>query len=216
MVDPGRVVVALDVLDSRKALRLVDGLIPLGLRWFKVGLGLWIHGGRPMVEELKKRDVRVFLDLKLHDIPHQVGLATAAASELGVDLVTVHASGGELMMQAAVAGAQGRMRLLAITVLTSLDTVPDVVMERAALAHGAGVDGIVCSPLEVGSVRDRFAPPFLLVTPGVRPAGAKAADQRRVATPEEAVGWGADLLVVGRPITQAPDPIGAARDLVGG
>ncbi len=215
MVDAGRVIVALDILDTRKAIRLVDSLTPLGLRWFKVGLGLWIHSGRAIVEALKERDVNVFLDLKLHDIPHQVGLATSAASELGVDLVTVHASGGSLMMQAAVAGAQGRMRLIAITVLTSLDTRSGQVMERAELAHAAGVDGIVCSPLEVGAIRDRIPPPFLLVTPGVRPAGAQIGDQKRVATPEQAVSNGSDLLVIGRPITQAADPVAAAAAIVG-
>jgi len=215
VVDAGRVIVALDILDTRKAIRLVDSLTPLGLRWFKVGLGLWIHSGRAIVEALKERDVNVFLDLKLHDIPHQVGLATSAASELGVDLVTVHASGGSLMMQAAVAGAQGRMRLIAITVLTSLDTRSGQVMERAELAHAAGVDGIVCSPLEVGAIRDRIPPPFLLVTPGVRPAGAQIGDQKRVATPEQAVSNGSDLLVIGRPITQAADPVAAAAAIVG-
>jgi len=114
-----------------------------------------------------------------------------------------------------VAGAQGRMRLIAITVLTSLDTRSGQVMERAEQAHAAGVDGIVCSPLEVGAIRDRIPPPFLLVTPGVRPAGAQIGDQKRVATPEQAVSNGSDLLVIGRPITQAADPVAAAAAIVG-
>lgn len=215
MIDPARVIVALDVLDERRALDLVDRLVPVGIRWFKVGLSLWIHSGRPIVKALQDRDVRVFLDLKLHDIPHQVGLATAAASELGVDLITLHAAGGRAMMQAAVAGRQGPTKLLAITVLTSLETNTAKVLDRATSARDAGVDGIVCSPLEVGAVRDRLRPPFLLVTPGVRLAGGRSGDQARVATPEEAIASGSDLLVIGRPIVQAPDPVAAARAMTG-
>ncbi len=216
MVDPSRIIVALDILDQRKALDLVDRLRPVGIRWFKVGLSLWVHAGRPVVDALKDRDVSVFLDLKLHDIPHQVGLAAAAASELGVDLLTVHSSGGVPMMQAAAAGRQGRCKLLAITVLTSLEAQPGEVLARANDAHRAGMDGVVCSPLEVGGLREALAPPFVLVTPGVRPAGAQRGDQRRTATPEEALASGSDLLVIGRPITSAPDPVAAARGIVGG
>jgi len=213
-VDPERVIVALDILDVPKALALVDQLIPLGLRWFKVGLSLWIHAGQTIVEALRARDCHVFLDLKLHDIPHQVGLATKAAAELGVDLLTVHASGGTEMLQAAVEGADGRVKILAITVLTSLDAPEGEVARRAAMAREAGVHGVVCSPLEVASIRPQNPAPFLLVTPGVRPLGSATGDQRRVATPSDALSWGSDLLVIGRPITAATSPVEAARAIV--
>ncbi len=213
MVPPERIAVALDILDTGKALRLAEGLAPLGVEVFKVGLGLWIHAGPAVVEGLQARKARVFLDLKLHDIPHQVHLATTAAAELGVDLLTIHTTGGAEMMRAAVEAASGRVRLLGITVLTSLDSEPGEVVARARSARQAGLDGIVCSPLEVAAVREACGPDFLLVTPGVRPAGSQRGDQKRVATPEDALGAGSDLLVIGRPITAAPDPIAAARAL---
>jgi orotidine-5'-phosphate decarboxylase len=213
-VDPNRIIVALDILDVPKALALVDQLTPLGLRWFKVGISLWAHAGHQVVEALRERDCKVFLDLKLHDIPHQVGLATQAVSALGVDLLTLHASGGDAMMRAAVEESGEHLRLLAITVLTSLDAPPGEVQRRAEMAHNAGVHGIVCSPLEVEKIRADRAPPFLLVTPGVRPKGAVVGDQRRVATPAEALAWGSDLLVIGRPITAADSPVDAARAII--
>jgi len=213
-VDPKRIIVALDILDVPKALALVDSLTPLGLRWFKVGLSLWIHAGRTIVEALQARGCHVFLDLKLHDIPHQVRLATQAAGDLGVDLLTVHASGGQEMLEAAVDGAGDRVKILAITVLTSLDAPEGEVARRAAIAHGSGVHGVVCSPLEVASIRDQHPSPFLLVTPGVRPAGSATGDQRRVATPNDALSWGSDLLVIGRPITASASPVDAARAIL--
>ena len=213
-IDPNQIIVALDILDVPKALALVDQLTPLGLRWFKVGLSLWAHAGHAVVNALRERDCKVFLDLKLHDIPHQVGLATQAVSRLGVDLLTVHASGGDAMLRAAVEGAGKDLRVLAITVLTSLDAAPGQVQERAEMAHSSGVHGIVCSPLEVQNVRERLAPPFLLVTPGVRPRGAAVGDQRRVATPAEALHWGSDMLVIGRPITAADSPVDAAKAIL--
>jgi orotidine-5'-phosphate decarboxylase len=214
MIDANRIIVAMDILDVSKVLKLAEKLQPLGVHWFKVGLSLWIHDGRAVVSELKARGARVFLDLKLHDIPHQVGLATTAASKHGVDLLTVHASGGPEMMQAAVTNC-GDTRILAITVLTSLNAQPGQVLHRAVSAYESGVHGIVCSPLEVGDVRKRIPPPFLLVTPGVRPAGSATGDQKRVATPEQAVASGSDLLVIGRPITQADDPVDAVRRMTG-
>jgi orotidine-5'-phosphate decarboxylase len=214
MIDANRIIVAMDILDVSKVLKLAEKLQPLGVHWFKVGLSLWIHDGRAVVSELKARGAGVFLDLKLHDIPHQVGLATTAASKHGVDLLTVHASGGPEMMQAAVTNC-GDTRILAITVLTSLNAQPGQVLHRAVSAYESGVHGIVCSPLEVGDVRKRIAPPFLLVTPGVRPAGSADGDQKRVATPEQAVASGSDLLVIGRPITQADDPVDAVRRMTG-
>jgi orotidine-5'-phosphate decarboxylase len=216
VIEAERVIVALDMLDEGRALDLADRLRPAGIQWFKVGLSLWVHAGRSVVDALKARGVNVFLDLKLHDIPHQVGLATEAASNLGVDLLTIHAAGGEAMMRAAVASRSGATRILAITVLTSLETDPAVVSDRALRARESGVDGVVCSPLEVGALRDRHAPPFLLVTPGVRPTGSVVGDQKRVATPEQALASGSDLLVIGRPITQALDPVAAARQIIAG
>jgi len=208
------IAVALDLTSPTDALELAEDLRGHGLSWFKVGLGLWIRGGHEVVRGLQALGARVFLDLKLHDIPHQVRLATAAAAELGVDLLTIHAAGGRAMCEAA-AEVRGDTRLLAITVLTSLTSAPETVIERAALARDAGIDGVVCSPLEVAALRERFSPPFLLVTPGIRPVGSDRGDQQRVATPEEAVEAGSDLLVIGRPITQAVDPAAAIARITG-
>jgi orotidine-5'-phosphate decarboxylase len=213
MISADRIVVAMDILDVPKVLDLTEKMQPLGVNWFKVGLSLWIYDGQTVVQELKARGANVFLDLKLHDIPHQVGLATHAAADLGVDLLTIHASGGPEMMKAAVDNAGDHTRLLAITVLTSLPAAPGEVLRRAVSAYEAGVHGIVCSPLEVEEVRSYIAPPFLLVTPGVRPAGSAPGDQKRVATPEDAIASGSDLLVIGRPITQAADPVAAVRSM---
>lgn len=214
-VPADRVIVALDILDEDRVLRLVDSLRPAGVEWFKVGVSLWIHSGRRVVDAIVARGGRVFLDLKLHDIPHQVGLATQAASSLGVDLLTVHASGGDEMMRAAAANASNGLRLLAITVLTSLEADPIRVAARAEAAHAAGIHGAVCSPLEAAALRARHPEPFLLVTPGVRPSWAKKGDQKRVATPEAALASGSSLLVIGRPITQADDPTAAALRIIG-
>jgi orotidine-5'-phosphate decarboxylase len=210
-----QIVVALDLTDPREAVALAERLRPLGLIWFKVGLGLWIRGGREVVRSLQSLGAKVFLDLKLHDIPHQVRLATAAAAELEVDLLTIHAAGGSEMCRAAVEVCGGT-RLLAITVLTSLPSGPGTVLSRAQLAHDAGVAGVVCSPLEVAALRDAHPAPFLLVTPGIRPAGAAYGDQTRVATPSAAIGAGSDLLVIGRPITQSADPEQAISDILEG
>ena len=214
MVRADQVIVALDILDVDHVLNLVDKLLPTGIRWFKVGVSLWTHAGREVVDAIKQRGGKVFLDLKLHDIPHQVGLATSAAAELGVNLLTVHASGGREMLEAAVANASGGMRLLAITVLTSLDAEEGEVAQLAELAHESGVHGAVCSPLEVAHLRSLLPEPFLLVTPGVRPVGSAAGDQRRIATPEDAIASGSSLLVIGRPITGADDPVAAVNSII--
>ena len=214
MVRADQVIVALDILDVDYVLNLVDKLLPTGIRWFKVGVSLWTHAGREVVDAIKQRGGKVFLDLKLHDIPHQVGLATSAAAELGVNLLTVHASGGREMLEAAVANASGGMRLLAITVLTSLDAEEGEVAQLAELAHESGVHGAVCSPLEVAHLRSLLPEPFLLVTPGVRPVGSAAGDQRRIATPEDAIASGSSLLVIGRPITGADDPVAAVNSII--
>jgi len=230
------VVIALDTPSTEEAWRLVERL---GERadFYKVGLELYGRGGPELARALVGAGKRVFLDLKLHDIPNTVAGAVRAAADLGVSLLTVHASGGARMMRAAVdaaaegaAGSSGhaasapdaRLRLLAVTVLTSLSAPelgwawgrepPDVgreVLRLARDAAAAGVDGVVASPLEAAAVRAEAPGDFLIVTPGIRPAGAGADDQRRIATPAEAVRAGATHLVLGRAVTKAPDPCAA-------
>jgi orotidine-5'-phosphate decarboxylase len=220
-----RLVVALDVSSAEEALVLVDRLAGLA-GMFKVGSQLFTVAGPDLVRGLVARGEKVFLDLKYHDIPNTVAAAVGAACRLGVSLVDVHALGGKAMMEAAV-GAMPAMgtRLLAITVLTSHDAagldelgvageVTDTVRRLALLAHAAEVDGVVASPQEVPIVRQACGKEFLVVTPGIRPAGARAGDQARLATPAAALKAGADLLVVGRPIIEAPDPAAAARAIL--
>jgi orotidine-5'-phosphate decarboxylase len=220
-----RLVVALDVPSVEEALILVDRLAGLA-GMFKVGSQLFTAGGPDLVRGLVARGEKVFLDLKYHDIPNTVAGAVSAACRLGVSLVDVHALGGKAMMEAAV-GAMPAMgtRLLAITVLTSHDAagldelgvageVTDTVRRLALLAHAAEVDGVVASPQEVPIVRDACGKDFLIVTPGIRPAGARTGDQARSATPAAALKAGADLLVVGRPIIEASDPAAAARAML--
>jgi orotidine-5'-phosphate decarboxylase len=197
----------------------------------KVGLTSFALGGAELVRDLVRAG-DVFLDLKLHDIPAQVEGAVGAVADLGVSITTVHASGGRAMLQGAANAAQGSdLKVVAVTVLTSLDdsdledlgvggTAQETVLRFAEVALSAGVHGLVCSPHEVASLRDRFGAyekggPYLVV-PGIRPTGASQGDQRRTLTPKQAMDAGADLLVVGRPITQAPDPIAAVRDIVSG
>jgi orotidine-5'-phosphate decarboxylase len=192
---------------------------------FKVGLMAFAANGPGIVRRLARMRP-VFLDLKLHDIPAQVEGAVAAVADLGATYVTIHAAGGPEMMRAAVDAAGDEVTVIAVTVLTSLDDrVLDMigvgdgaqsqVLRMAELALDAGVKGLVCSPLEIAGVRSRFGSladggPMLLV-PGIRPRGSDAADQRRTMTPREAVDAGADVIVVGRPITKAADPAEAAR-----
>jgi orotidine-5'-phosphate decarboxylase len=219
-----RLIVALDFPDTRAALALVDQLEG-ATRWFKIGLELYIAEGNSLVAELQQRGYSIFLDLKLHDIPNTVASAVRAASRLGVDMLTVHAAGGPDMLTAAVEAAEARLALLAVTVLTSIDTaqleatgVPGSTaaqVERlAAMAYGYGVSGFVCSPVEVATLRSRLGSRPLLVIPGIRPEGAASGDQRRVATPAAAIVAGASYLVVGRPITRAVDPGAAARAIL--
>jgi orotidine-5'-phosphate decarboxylase len=168
----------------------------------------------------------VFLDLKLHDIPSTVAGAVRAARELGANLLTVHVAGGREMLEAAREAAGDDLGLLGVTVLTHLDQaalgeldIPGDVASRvqhwASLAAACSLRGLVCSPMEVGAIRSRHPSPFLLVTPGIRPAGSEKGDQRRVTTPAEALRQGADLLVVGRPLTRAADPAVALEALLG-
>jgi orotidine-5'-phosphate decarboxylase len=220
-----RLIVALDVPTAEDARVLVDRLAGrVGM--FKVGGQLFSAAGPEIVREIVARGEKVFLDLKYHDIPNTVAGAVGSAARLGVSLLTLHGLGGRAMMEAAVSAlpAMGT-RLLAITILTSHDepglqevgllaSLPDSVRRLARLAREAGVDGVVASPHEVELIREACGRDFLVVTPGIRPAGSKAGDQARLATPAAARRAGADYLVVGRPITEAPDPVAAATAIV--
>jgi orotidine-5'-phosphate decarboxylase len=215
--------IAFDVPTLEAALALDTRLGP-GPELAKVGLELFTSAGPEAVKALKARGRRVFLDLKLHDIPHTVMGAAAAAARLGADLLTVHATGGAAMVAAAVQGirdAGGATRVVAVTLLTSLDPAAmppgfsrpfelhSVAAELTAVAERAGALGVVCSPADLSGIRERLGREFYAVTPGIRPAGADAHDQKRVATVESAVRDGASLLVLGRAITAASDPAGA-------
>jgi len=193
--------------------------------WIKIGLELFCAEGPSIVSALVGRGHAVMLDLKLHDIPETVARATAVVASLGAGLITVHAGGGRSMLEAAVKAAGTRTRVLAVTVLTSLDDadlatigaigpVGELVKQRAQLAIAAGCAGVVASPHEVAAIRAVAPPDFLIVTPGVRPAGAELGDQKRVMTPKQARAAGADLVVVGRPLRDAADPAAAARAIV--
>ena len=224
--DP-RIIVALDFPDANRALDLAHRLDPARCR-LKVGKELFTRAGPGLVEKLRADGFDVFLDLKFHDIPNTVAAACAAAADLGVWMVNVHASGGRRMLAAArerLAGCATPPLLVAVTVLTSLDAEDlteigfqgspmDNVLRLATLAKDVGLDGIVCSPQEAAPVRRALGERFLLVTPGVRPADAALADQKRVMTPRDALSAGADFLVIGRPITAAPDPLAALDAIV--
>lgn len=220
-----RLIVALDVPEAQAARELVDCLAGhVGV--FKVGSQLFTAAGPELVQEIVARGEKVFLDLKFHDIPNTVAGAVSSASRLGVSLIDVHGLGGRAMLEAAVGvlPAMGS-RLLAITVLTSHDaasldqvgvngSIHDAVRRLALLAKEAGLDGVVASPHEVALIREACGPDFLIVTPGIRPAGATKGDQARSATPATALASGADYIVVGRPITKADDPASAADAIV--
>ena len=219
-----RLIVALDFPNAGSALALVDRLEG-STSWFKVGLELYIAEGKSLVAELKRRGCSVFLDLKLHDIPNTVAGAVGSAARLGVDMLTVHAGGGPAMLEAAAAAAEEGPDLLAVTVLTSMDHTqleatgiqdsPSVQVERlATMALNCGVEGIVCSPVEISNLRRRVGSEPLLVIPGIRPEGTASNDQRRIATPAAAIASGASYLVVGRPITQAANPFAAAQAIL--
>ncbi len=225
-----RLIVALDVETLADAERMVDRLEGLATR-FKIGSQLFTAAGPGAVEAIQKRGAEVFLDLKFHDIPNTVAGAAREATRMGVLMFNVHASGGRAMMAAAAEGAATAARelggrrpiVLAVTVLTSLDraalgrelgvadSVEGHVLHLAALAAAAGLDGCVASPNEVGALRTSRGAGWVIVTPGVRPAGSAMGDQSRIATPGAAVSAGAHYLVVGRPITAAPDPARAAE-----
>ncbi|HEV2620016.1 MAG TPA: orotidine-5'-phosphate decarboxylase [Acidobacteriaceae bacterium] len=239
--DPAdRLIVALDYPSAGAALALIDQLDGT-CRWFKVGMELYYAAGNEIVERLLERDLKVFLDLKLHDIPNTVAGAIRSVSRLGASLLTLHASGGEPMMRAAAEAAElpNAPELLAVTVLTSMDaaqlaavgvasgesapgappSVQPQVLRLARLARVCGIQGLVCSAEEVAAAREIMGPGATLVVPGIRPASANPAaspdDQRRIATPAQAIARGASMLVVGRPVTQAPDPAAAAAKILG-
>jgi orotidine-5'-phosphate decarboxylase len=223
MTPSERICVALDFPSWREAEPFARTVAP-GVGLLKVGLELFAAEGPQAVRAAASLGRPVFLDLKLHDIPNTVEGAARSAAASGASLLTVHASGGPAMVAAAVKGAGGRLRVLAVTVLTSLDAAAlraiglegpaeAAVVRLARLAVDAGAGGLVCSPHEVRAVRAAVGPGPLLVVPGVRPAGAAKGDQARVATPAEAVAAGADVIVVGRPLRDAADPVAAARDI---
>lgn len=225
------IVVALDCDRERanEIARMLEGKA----RWMKVGMTLFFREGPDVVREMRERGFKVFLDLKVFDIPFQVHGAVRSASLSGADILSIHGLGSSAMIAEARAGAEeaaaemgrDRTKLVAISVLTSMDQdslteigidlpVKDEVARLAGLSVGAGSDGIVCSPWEAAEMRALLGPDALIVTPGVRPAGAAVGDQRRVATPAAAIGAGASKIVVGRPVTGADDVAGAYESIV--
>jgi orotidine-5'-phosphate decarboxylase len=224
-----RLIVALDFPFADRAIDLVDRLDGR-CQWFKVGMELYYATGNRVVEQLVERGFKVFLDLKMHDIPSTVAKAMRSVAETGASLLTIHATGGERMMQMVAeeaAKVSGAPRLLAVTVLTSMDaaelravgvsdTPATQVLRLSRLARAAGIDGLVCSAEEVAAVRSAMGPEMLLVVPGIRPStsAGRHDDQRRVASPANAIARGASMLVVGRPITQATDPAAAAAEIL--
>ena len=222
-----RIIVALDGMAPEQALAFSRGVE--GLRWVKVGLELFVQAGPDVVAQLRERGLRVFLDLKFHDIPATMAGACRRAAGLGAELITVHAcAGSEALRAAQAAASEGAQAaglasptLLAVTVLTSWEeqllqrelalsqTIAERVPSLAQLAACAGIGGCVCSPLEAASLRAQHPEPFALVTPGIRPKGSAVGDQARVLGPAEAIAAGASQLVIGRPITKAEDPSAA-------
>ncbi len=232
MTATDRLIVALDVPSRDQALSLVTALRPRVVR-FKIGLELFTACGPPLVREILDRGGQVFLDLKLHDIPHTVARAAVAATRLGAGMMTLHLSGGSFMARRAADEVEAhcqihripRPKILGVTVLTSLDQatlesvgvlrpVEDQVVALAEMARQSGLDGVVCSPREIPMVREACGSEFLIVTPGIRPAGVEADDQARTLTPRAAIEAGADWIVVGRPVVKATDPLAAAEAIL--
>ena len=225
-IDP-KVIVALDFDTADETLALVDQLKPTMCR-LKIGKQIFTREGPQLVKSLIAKGYDVFLDLKFHDIPNTVAAACAAAAELGVWMINVHAQGGPSMMRAAreaINQCAHKPLLIGVTILTSLNTdeiravglhgsTEDNVMRLAKLAQESGLDGVVCSPLEVLSLRDQLNSNFKLVTPGIRPAGSSKDDQKRVMTPKTALAAGSDYIVIGRPITQSKHPLAALQSIL--
>ncbi|MGW8181369.1 MAG: orotidine-5'-phosphate decarboxylase [bacterium] len=218
-----RIVLPLDYADPGQAIDMASDLHQhVGV--VKIGLQLFTAAGTSLLDIGESLGLDVFLDLKLHDIPNTVGKAIAAMSEYGVNYTTVHTAGGSEMLRAAVKNAPSHMMILGVTVLTSVSNqnlldlgigggVEYNVMKRVEVALEAGVKGLVCSPLEVAKIRENLGHDVKLVVPGIRPEWAQKNDQKRVSTPKDAMEAGADLLVIGRPITQADDPQKACQDI---
>lgn len=228
-----KVMVAMDVNSREKALALADQLQGSGC-WLKVGMELYNAAGAGIIRELKDKGFSIFLDLKLHDIPNTVESAVRVLAGYGADMLTIHCSGGHDMMARAVQAthevkkqmnAEERMKIIGITVLTSLDeerlqqdlgvgrTLPDQVVALAELGQKAGIDGVVASAQESPILRRHVGPDYVVITPGIRPKGSETHDQARTLTPKEALEAGSSYLVVGRPITQAPNPRQALEQL---
>lgn len=232
MLGKDRLIIALDVSDGGKALELTDMLAPYA-GMFKVGMELYYSQGANIISEIKKRNGKVFLDLKLHDIPNTVYRAARALAVLGADIINVHAAGGSEMMRQTVAGVKEGVAasgaspplVIAVTVLTSMDQdafnrqlgMPGKIIDRvsawALQAKEAGLDGVVASPLEIAAIRKACGDDFAVVTPGIRPWGSESGDQKRIMTPGLAINAGATYIVVGRPVTAADDPVSAARKI---
>jgi len=222
-----KVIIALDYADAASALKLVHQLDP-ALCKLKVGKELFTAAGPQLVEKLIAKNFKVFLDLKFHDIPNTVAKACEAASNLGVWMLNVHASGGSAMMQAALEGVSktnNQPYLIAVTVLTSMNqaglneigienSVENQVLKLAKLTQVAGLHGVVCSALETQILRNQLGNDFCLVTPGIRPENVNQDDQSRVVTPSQALRSGASYLVIGRPITQAANPLSALEEIL--
>lgn len=218
-------ITALDFPDVEGAMALVDRIGESGL-WYKVGKQLFTACGPTVVQQLKQRGKKVFLDLKYHDIPNTVAQAVASAARIGADMCNVHALGGPAMLSAAAEAAdKARILLTAVTVLTSMDagelaavgidrTPEEQVLRLARLAQANGVAGVVCSSLELDAIRNACGRNFVTVVPGIRPADSSADDQKRIMTPRQAAQRGADFIVVGRPITKAADPASAAAAIL--
>lgn len=227
-----KLIIALDLPDGAHALEMARGLRGR-VGWVKVGMTLYYAEGPQIVRELRAMGFKVFVDLKLHDIPHQVEGACRTLTRAGADMFTVHASGGRAMLEAAASATAAaaekfripRPQVIAVTVLTSLDdaalaevgvsaTAAEQVATLAAVAREAGCDGVVCSPNEAAAMRALLGPDALVVTPGIRPAGEEAGDQARTATPAAALEAGASHLVIGRPVTDAAEPAEAVKSIL--
>jgi orotidine-5'-phosphate decarboxylase len=228
-----RIIVALDVGNMELCRKLLTTLYPT-VKMFKIGGQLFTMAGQEAVSAIKRKGAWCFLDLKFHDIPATVGKAAASATRLGVDIFDVHAQGGLEMMKRAVGSSaeiaaklnMAKPRIIAVTVLTSMNKKnlsymgvsrdpKEQVLFLAELAKKAGCDGVVASPDEIGAVKKNIGEDFIVITPGIRPSWAEKADQKRVATPKEAVARGADYIVIGRPITETHNPKGAAERIIG-
>jgi len=227
-----RLIVALDVDTQARAVELVEKL-KSDVKFFKVGFELFSSCGPDIVKAIAEKDCRVFLDLKFHDIPNTVSKAAASVTKLGVFMLNVHALGGYDMMKKAMEAVKSeaqelkitRPKVIAVTILTSMDettlkkvgisdSMNSEVLRLAGMAKEAGLDGVVASPQEAQDIRKNLGKDFLIVTPGVRPSWAGSGDQKRIATPKDAIASGADYIVVGRPITEAKDPCEAARKIL--